>query len=223
MSELTLLIPAKNEKEALPIFLKELEKFNYKKLIIIDNLDNETEKVIKNFENIDVHIQKESGYGNALIEGINNCNTEYCCIINADSSMNPRYLKEMLEMCKNKDFIFASRYLLNGGSDDDDVITFVGNKIFTLIGRIFFNLDISDILYTYIMAKTKSFKALNLKYHDFRICVEIPIKASRKNMNYDSIPSYERSRLGGKKKVSPFKDGLLILLALVKLFFNKIK
>ena len=73
------------------------------------------------------------------------------------------------------------------------------------------------------MAKTASFRELNLKYHDFRICVEIPIIASRQNMNYQSIPSYERSRLGGKKKVSPFKDGLLILLALVKLLFYKKK
>lgn len=221
MYDLTLIIPAKNEKEALPIFLDEIKEYNYKKLIVIDTNDDETESVIKKYQNIEIVVQKESGYGNALKEGINKSKTEFCCIINADSSMNPKYLKEMLELCKNKDFIFASRYLDGAGSEDDDFITFTGNKIFTFIGQIFFKLKISDILFTYILGKTKSFQNLRLEYHDFRLCVEIPIKMQKMGMVYESIPSYERSRMGGKKKVNAFKDGFFILLALVTLFFKK--
>ena len=37
MSDLTLLIPAKFEAECLPYFLKELKKFNYKKIVILDS------------------------------------------------------------------------------------------------------------------------------------------------------------------------------------------
>ena len=61
--------------------------------------------------------------------------------------------------------------------------------------------NISDILFTYIIGKTYSFKKLNLKNHDFRICVELPIKAKRMNYNYTTLPSYERSRIGGKKRL----------------------
>jgi glycosyltransferase involved in cell wall biosynthesis len=221
MNDLTLIIPAKNEKEALPIFLDEIKEYNYKKLIIIDTDDSETENVIKKYENIEIVVQKESGYGNALREGINKSKTEFCCIINADSSMHPKYLGEMFKLCKEKDFIFASRYLDGAGSEDDDFITFTGNKIFTLIGKIFFGLKISDILFTYILGRTESFKSLELKYHDFRLCVEIPIKIERLGMTYESIPSYERNRMGGKKKVNAFKDGFFILVALVTLFFKK--
>ena len=59
------------------------------------------------------------------------------------------------------------------------------------------------------------------KNYDFRICVELPIKAKRMNFNYISLPSYERSRIGGKKKVNAIKDGLLILFEMVRLFFIK--
>tara|TARA_B100001057_G_scaffold476290_1_gene544062 strand:- start:813 stop:1481 length:669 start_codon:yes stop_codon:yes gene_type:complete len=221
MSNLTLIIPTKNEMVALPIFLNEIKNYDYQKLIVIDTDDIETKNEIKNYENIEIIIQKESGYGNALREGIDKCRTEFCCIINADSSMDPKYLNEMLRICQSKDFVFASRYLKGAGSEDDDLITFTGNKIFTLIGKIFFKLKISDILFTYIMGRTDSFKRLDLQYHDFRLCVEIPIKMQKKNMSYESIPSYERSRKGGKKKVNAFKDGFLILLALFKLFFKK--
>ena len=40
-------------------------------------------------------------------------------------------------------------------------------------------------------------------------------------MSYSCLPSYERKRIGGKKKVSPLKDGLLILTEIVRYFFKK--
>ena len=52
------------------------------------------------------------------------------------------------------------RYLKGGGSDDDDIVTFIGNKFFSLFGNLFFKLNISDILYTYILGKTKRQKNL---------------------------------------------------------------
>ena len=136
--------------------------------------------------------------------------------------MDPKYLKEMLELCSEKDLIFASRYLKNGGSDDDDIVTFIGNKIFSLIGNILFNLKLSDILFTYVLGKTSSAKNLNLKYNDFRICVELPIKAKLNDLKYQSIPSKERKRIGGFKKVNALKDGFMILTAILTLFFKRI-
>ena len=39
-------------------------------------------------------------------------------------------------------------------------------------------------------------------------------------MKYKSIPSYEKKRISGKKKVNAFKDGSLILIEMIKLFFR---
>jgi len=221
VKNLTLIIPAKQESESLPIFLDEIANLDCKKLIILDNEDFETLKNIKNSENIEILIQKNKGYGSAIIEGIYYSNTEYSCIINADGSMDPSYLVKMLMKCENKDFVFNSRYIYpGGGSNDDTIVTFFGNKVFSFLGNLFFQLNISDILYTYIMGKTESFKKLNLEYHDFRLCVEIPIKAKKKNLLYASMPSYERSRIAGKKKVSAFKDGFLILMGMISLFIS---
>ena len=223
MNNLTLIIPTKKEVESLPIFLKELEDYNFNKLIVLQKEDVDTQKAISKIDKIDILIQKKPGYGNALKEGIEATKTEYCCIINADGSMNPKYLKLMLEKCEFNDLVFCSRYEKGGGSDDDNVVTLIGNKIFTFIGNLFFRLNISDILYTYIIGRTSSFKSLELKYNDFRICVEIPIKAKKRKMQYTTMPSYERSRIGGKKKVNAIKDGLLISFAMIKLFLFKLK
>ena len=223
MSNLTLLIPAKYESESLPIFLKELKNYTYKKIVILDQTDIKTIESIKEFKNVEILNQAQKGYGNALIEGINHTQTELFCIINADGSMDPSELIGMLGEINNNrnDIVFGSRYMKNAGSDDDDLITSVGNFIFTLLGKIFFNLKISDILYTYVVGKTKLVKQLNLVSNDFKFCVELPIKAQRNNYKCVSYPSYERNRIGGKKKVNPFLDGFRILVGMVSLFFKR--
>ncbi len=222
MHKLTLLIPAHKESESLPTFLKELNSYDFKKIVVLQKEDEETIKSISNFDNIKIYVQKKNGYGNALKEGLNQINTEFFCIINADGSMDPKYLDEMLKLCVGTDLVFASRYLKGGGSDDDDFVTFIGNKCFSFLGNILFKLNLSDILYTYIVGKTDSVKNLKLNYHDFRICVEIPIKAKLNNLIFVSTPSKERKRIGGKKKVNALKDGFLILIAIGSFFLSKI-
>ncbi len=221
MNDLTLIIPAKHESESLPKVLDELQKYNYKTNIILHHTDVSTIKALKDY-NIDIIYQKNLGYGDALIQGIKSCKTKYFCIFNADGSFKPSEIKDMYNSLQSRklDFIFASRYQEKSGSEDDTIITLIGNYIFTYIGKIFFKLYITDILYTFVIGKTKEALMLNLVKKDFSFCIELPIKASKMKMKLGSIGSYERKRIGGKKKVSPFKDGFLILTHMAKLFFR---
>ena len=157
-----------------------------------------------------------------IILGIKNVKTEYFSIFNADGSFDPYELRAMYEKIKKDslDLLLASRYKGNSSSEDDTAVTFIGNKIFTTIGKIFFKLPISDILYTYVVGNTQKILKLNLKQKDFTLCVELPIKAKRNGLNIADISANEKSRIGGVKKVNALKDGFLILLYMVKLFFN---
>ena len=65
------------------------------------------------------------------------------------------------------------------------------------------------------------FKLLNLQKRDFVFCIELPIKAKRQNLRITTSKSNERARIGGKKKVNAIKDGFLILIAMIKMFFIK--
>ena len=223
MNELTLIIPAKNEAESLPIVLDELKKYNYKINIILHITDLGTIQTIREYD-VNIIYQENFGYGDALINGIKQCETKYFCIFNADGSFNPSEINQMLKTLQFKklDFIFASRYGANSGSDDDTVLTLVGNYIFTYIGKIFFKLNITDILYTFVIGKTEQAKKLNLDQKDFSFCVELPIKAKKMKMQLGSINSYERKRIAGKKKVNALKDGFLILKHMIRLFFMKL-
>jgi len=222
MENLTLVIPAKNEKESLPIVLNELKKFNIKILVVLEKEDMETINSIRNY-NCDILYQLNKGYGDALIQGINNTKSKYFCIFNADGSFVADELKDMYNLLENNssDFVFGSRYMKNASSDDDTIVTYFGNKIFSLLGNLFFSLKISDILYTYVMGNTKLAQSLNLVEKKFSLCIELPIKAKRSGFKLISFPCHERQRIAGKKKVNAFKDGFLILISMIKLFFFK--
>ena len=219
MNDLTLLIPAKQEGESLPIVLEEIKNYDLNILVVMDKNDEKTFMATKNYK-CEVLFQNKLGYGSALIEGIDRINTKYLCIFNADGSFQPKELIEMYAKIKNFDFVFGTRYEKNCGSDDDSFLTKIGNFFFTKIGNIFFNLSITDILYTFVMGDTKKFKALRLKQTDFSTCPEIPINVQKLNFTYINNRCYERSRLKGKKKVNEFRDGLKILFYMLKKFFS---
>ena len=111
MKDLTLIIPAKNEKESLPSVLEELNNFDLKIIIVLEKSDIETIESIKEYRK-EIIYQTNKGYGDALIQGLSNVKTKYFCIFNADGSFNPIELETMLKklQVENKDIVFASRY-----------------------------------------------------------------------------------------------------------------
>ena len=221
MKNLTLVIPAKEEKESLPQVLNELKKYKLKKIVVLEKKDIYTIKSIIN-HNCTVLFQRKKGYGAALIQGIKKVKTKYFCIFNADGSFQPKELRTMMNKIKNEklDLIFGSRYEKGAGSDDDTLITLVGNYFFSALGKILFKLNISDILYTYVIGDTVKVINLNLKEQNFNYCVELPIKANKNNLKISSISSYERPRIGGKKKVNAFRDGFSILICMLSLIIK---
>ena len=111
MENLTLVIPAKFESTTLPLVLKEIKELNLncKKIVVVPKYDEETLKVLENSD-CEILIQKGDGFGNALIQGLNQSDTEYSCIFNADGSFDPKYLDHMLDkLDTGLDFIFNSR------------------------------------------------------------------------------------------------------------------
>jgi glycosyltransferase involved in cell wall biosynthesis len=221
MKDITLVIPAKFEADSLPTVLEELKKYPVKKIIVMPKSDTLTFKAIKKY-NCKIIFQKNNGYGSALIQGILSVRSKYFCIFNADGAFHPKYLKSMRKILNKKNhFVFNTRYEKKAGSDDDTILTYIGNQIFTIMCNILFKLNISDVLFTYVMGSTKAFRLLKVKSKDFSFCVELPIKAKFMKYKLTTLPSHERSRIAGKKKVKEFRDGFLILISILRLFIFK--
>ena len=217
--KISLIIPAKNEVESLETVLLEVQK-NYligEIIVVVDSEFDNSVVIAKKF-NCKLVIQKNNGYGSAIIEGFKNAKNEFGCIFNADHSFDPKYLDGLVKESEKKDFVFGTRYNKDSGSDDDTFVTFAGNKIFSFITNKILKIKLTDILFTYVLCNVGKFNKLNLKNHDFKLCIELPAKVKQKKFSYSEIPIFERKRYGGKKKVNAIKDGFLILMEIIKNF-----
>ena len=153
--EISIVIPARNEEKSLEKLLKKFNKFKdfYKEIIVVDGKStDQTIKVAKKYKCKTIK-QKNLGYGDAIIKGVNQVKTKYFIVFDADGSKDPIYIKRFYSQMVNTktDIVFAERYGKDAGSLDDTLLTFIGNRIFTLLGKIFFNLRLNDILHTFFL------------------------------------------------------------------------
>lgn len=220
--KIDLIIPCKEKNEHISILLNELTKKKFISKIIVVLEKNKNIRIYKNKKVIIIN-QKENGYGAAIKDGFKKSQSKYSCIFNADGSFNISDLPNMIKVAKNKDFIFASRYEKNAGSEDDTLLTSFGNYFFTKLGKYLLGINLSDILYTYVLCNRKKFLKLNIKNNDFRLCIELPYKVKFFGYSFDTVPSYEFKRQYGKKKLNELKDGFLILLEIIQCFIKDIK
>ena len=220
MRKISLIVPSKNEKESLSSVLEELKGYTNvvgEIIIVVDDIKDNSIQVAKSFD-CKIIVQKNKGFGAAIKEGFNNAKYEFGCIFNADYSMDPKYLDELALVSENTDFVFGSRYTNDNesGSNDDDIITYIGNRVFSFMTNRVLGIKLNDILYTYVMCNVRKFNQLDLKKHDFTLCIELPVKIKKNKFSYNELSMKERKRFGGKKKVRVFKDGFLILLEILK-------
>jgi|TARA_B110001452_G_scaffold208016_1_gene178259 glycosyltransferase involved in cell wall biosynthesis len=222
--KISLIIPAKNEIESLNAVLSEINnnQFIDEIIVIVDDEDDNSINIAKQFK-CKIVIQKKKGYGSAIVEGFKNAKNNFGCIYNADYSFDPNYLEELINKSQTNDFIFGTRYTKQSGSEDDDIVTFTGNKIFSFITRYGLGIKLSDILFTYVLCNVQKFNSINFNSSDFRLCIELPFQVKKNNFSYSELPIFERSRFAGKKKVNVIKDGFLILIEILRSFKQLIK
>ena len=215
----SVVIPARNEKESLPAMLQELPASSLHEILVIDGHSTDGTPDIVRAAGFQAVTQEGRGYGAGVITGMKVAKGDLVTFMDADGSYDPEAIFRMRDLIETKgyDVVFCSRYLPASGSDDDTIIRLVGNKIFTALLRIMFGVKLTDALFFYALAKREVYQSINWECADFALCVEVPIKVKKAGYSYTEIPSRERPRIGGDSKVNAFTDGLSILWAMIKL------
>lgn len=213
----SIIIPTLNEVESIEKVLEEIPKDIADEIIISDGHSTDgTQELVRKI-GYKVIEQKGKGFGAGIASGIEEAKGEVVVIINADGSQNPKDIPLLLEKIKEGyDLVLASRYLPGAGSDDDTLLHYFGNKMFTFLCNLFYKIGISDSLYFFLAAKKEIFEKIKLESSDEGFCVELPIKVHRAGFKIAEIPSFEKKRMAGKAKLNAFRDGLRILLRILK-------
>ena len=221
--KISVIIPARNEAQCLPEVLKEMPMDIIHEVIVVDGHSTDgTPEIVRSLGHRLIP-QVGMGYGDAIDLGIASAEAKYVTIMDADGSYDPKNLYQLLNRIEStgEDIIFSSRYLPESGSDDDTVIRFIGNKLFTFLLRLIHGVNITDSLFIYIMADKEIFKKFKMHSRHYEWCIELPIRIKQAGLTYSEVPSRERPRLYGDSQVNAFIDGLKILWTLIKYRFVK--
>jgi glycosyltransferase involved in cell wall biosynthesis len=219
---ISVIIPARNERESLPAVLSELPRDRLHEILVVDGHSTDGTPEVVRAAGVKVVTQKGRGYGAGVVTGMKTAQGDLMTFMDADGSYDPEAIFRMQSLIENEgyDIVFCSRYRPESGSDDDTIIRLTGNMIFTALLRLMFGVKLSDALFFYALAKREVYQSIEWKSSDFALCVEIPIKVHRAGYRYTEIPSRERPRIGGDSKVNAFTDGFSILWAMIKMKFS---
>ena len=227
-SDVEILVPTLNEEGNIKNTIRGIKDNGFDNIKILDGNSSDNTKEFAESLGCQVILETEKKYqsfGGAIVSAVNKSKFKYCCVFDGDGSFDPSSLNIMLDKInQNYEFVFCSRYLGNQVSEDDTLLTKIGNIFFTNFVRIFFRMKTTDVLFLYFMAKTENLRQINCKMFDFRICIEILIHAYR-NFNCIEVFSKEKKRIFGESKVNKFLDGLKILsyLIILRLTINSEK
>ncbi|MEL0102847.1 MAG: glycosyltransferase family 2 protein [Gammaproteobacteria bacterium] len=229
--KITLVIPTLNEIDGLKLMIPRIDQSLFDEILVIDAKSTDgTVEYIQTFENINLVTQQSVGLTGAMIEVINIVKTDYIIEFSPDNNCTPEQLPEIVKKIKEGyDIIVISRYLDDAISEDDTLITGIGNWIFSKMIRYLGNFPVTDALTMYRGYNLSVVKdPLFIKYLSTGHIFEPLISAYGNLMNYKyiEIPGTEHKRIGGEaitdNKLNVLKAGLSISIMIMRLYIKKI-
>lgn len=218
----TLIIPTRNEQSCIGRVLKEVPRNIVNEIIVVDghSQDNTVAEAKRELKKSDrIFLQKKIGYGAAFLEAFPVASGQVITMMDGDGSHDPKDIAKIIQKFKEGyEFVLASRYMPGGRSEDDTLLRFLGNKIFTWITNVVHGTNVTDSLYLFTAIAAKNLTKLDLKSPGFEFCTEILVKAHKAGLKFCEVPVVERPRFAGKSKVNSLWHGLKILSMILRTY-----
>jgi len=218
--KVSLIIPTRNEEGCIGKVLQEVPREYINEIIVVDghSTDNTAKEAKANLNSKDKFIlQKGKGYGGAFLEGFDIASGDVIIMMDGDGSHNPAEIPALIDkISRGYEYVMATRFMPGGKSDDNALIRWIGNRIFTWLTNVIHGTSVTDSLYLFSAITREGLQKLNLKSKGFEFCSEIIVKAHRAGLKFAEIPAFERKRYSGKAKTNAIWHGYKILKEILK-------
>lgn len=215
--KVTLIAATWNELEAASVVLPKIDRSVVDEIIVVDGGSTDGTVEFCESQGYAVFLQKRRGYGAAIQEAIERSTGDLIIEFQPDGNSLPEKVPEIVAKLKEGyDFVVGSRYIGGARSYDDDLLTMVGNRIFTLLTNLLFWSSYSDVLIGFRGFRRSAYDKLQMTADGLEWSIQMPIQFAKHDMKAIDIPADEPKRLGGVRKMRPFRTGLRILVTLIK-------
>ena len=218
--EIAVLIPCFNEEKTIQKviddFLIVLKNYNFK-IYAYDNASNDNSaKIIKNFNNEKVKYKfvKQKGKGNVIKQMLNEIQADCYVLIDGDDTYPVEKCLKMIELIKNNncDMVVGDRLSGNFKEKNSRIFHSTGNKLITKLINKLFDASLKDVMSGYRVFNKNFVRNLNILTKGFEIETEISIFALKNKFRIIEIPINIKKRpKGSKSKLNTYIDGFKVI------------
>jgi dolichol-phosphate mannosyltransferase len=220
--ELSVVIPAWNERENLELLLPALRE-------VLDGLGVRWEIVVADGGSTDgtaeaaarrgarVVIQTERGYGGALLAGFAAAAAPYIVTMDADCSHRPVFVQELWRHRHAGELLIASRYVPGGQADMGAFRRLLSHVLNRTYARAL-SLDLRDLSSGFRMYRADVLRGLVLAARDFDVLEEILIHVHNQGWRIREIPFHYTARGSGRSHARLIAFGWAYLKTLLRMW-----
>ncbi len=197
--------------------MPQIKKEWYDELIIVDGGSTDGTLEYAREHGYPIFVQREKGAGAAFRESVESTTGDVIIVFSPDGNSLPEAIPLLIEKMKEGyDMVVASRYFGSAKSYDDDVVTAFGNWMFTTMVNILFEAKYTDLLVMFRAFRKEIVKNLDLGTRSPSWTTQMSIRCAKRKLKVAEIPADEPSRIGGKRKMRPFVNGLFELYMIIR-------
>ncbi len=210
--KITLLLPTLNEIEGLKAIAPRIKKEWVDEIVLIDGGSKDGTPEWAESLGYRVIQQTRSGATGAYKDAIEQIQSDVIITFSPDGNSIPEHIPLLVEkMRAGYDMVIVSRYLDGAKSADDDFFTAFGNYVFTTMINVLFGGRYTDTLVIFRGWKTELLRDMMELPHYGSYDVYLSIRCAKEKRKVMEIPGDEPKRIGGERKMRPFKCGYEIL------------
>jgi glycosyltransferase involved in cell wall biosynthesis len=206
-SDLSIIIPCKNESKNLEFIIPKLKEYS-NEIIVVDANSNDGTKELCELHKITYLKDNNLGKGDAQRVGANFTSKKYIIFFDADGSHDENDIPAIYNKIKqdNIDLVICSRK--TGGSYDltanvswSGFVRAAGCDFLSLLLNKIHNTELSDVLYSLKGVRKEKFLNLKTTENHFGIELDIILKSIKKKYQITEVPSREKKRVHGSSKL----------------------
>lgn len=201
--EVTIVVPALNEGEAIGLLLEEIKSFGYRKILVVDGYSKDGTVKTASDNGATVVMQHGEGKAGALLTAFSVVTTPYIIVMDGDGSYDPHDLDKLTILAETYDFVKGVR----ARNDNMSRLHRVGNSIITKTFDLLFGTFIGDVCSGMYLMRTQTVKNLRLERHPLTVEQEIAAELVSSLAKVTTVPINYRRRIGGKSKTKTWRQG----------------